>query len=135
MENLLNNQIVVLRQINEGKVNFAKFKNAVMQDARLLGYIELNKKLLLTLVIMSIINAFSMLIIIYMLIFARPYMNALTEKGKKEKDKILKLKQYLINFSNLHQFEKSDNNIWGEYLAYAISLNVNKKIKVKRISI
>ena len=73
-------------------------------------------------------------LLIYFLL-KRKYTQKLTERGKKEKDKIIKLKQYLINFSNLHDLETSDNNIWGDYLAYAISLNVNQKLKVKRIDL
>ena len=132
-QDLLNNQKVVWNQIRERKLDLEQFKNAVMQDAKELGYIQRNSKLLLALIIMMFINPISIVIMVYMTIFAKPYMNILTEKGKKEKDKIIKLKKYLTNYSNLHQLDKSDNNIWGEYLAYAISLQVNKKIKVKQI--
>ena len=132
-QDLLNNQKVVWNQIRERKINLKQFKNAVIQDAKELGYMDLNTKLIKALFIMGIINPASIFIIFYMIFGARPYMNILTEKGKIEKDKILKLKRYLTNYSNLHQLDKSDNNIWGEYLAYAISLQVNKKIKVKQI--
>ena len=132
-QDLLNNQKVAWNQIRERRINLKQFKNSVIQDAKELGYMDLNTKLIKALFIMGIINPVSIFVILYMIFCARPYMNILTEKGKIEKDKILKLKRYLTNYSNLHQLDKSDNNIWGEYLTYAISLQVNKKIKVKQI--
>jgi len=134
-QDLLNNQKEVWNQIRERKIDLKKFRNAVIQDTKELGYMELNTKLIKALFIIGIINPISIFIIFYIIFCAKPYMNVLTEKGKIEKDKILKLKKYLFNFSNLHEIEKADNNIWGEYLAYAISLQVNKKIKVKHLEI
>lgn len=131
-EDLLMNQKVVLNQIKEGNINLKIFKNTVIQDARNLGYMQLNQKLLISLIILTFVFPVTIFLILYMILVAKPYINILTEKGRKEKDKILKLKTYLNNFSNIHDIESSDNNIWGEYLAYAISLKVNKKLKVKR---
>jgi len=134
-EKLLLNQQIVLNQINEGKMNLNEFKNAVIEDAKKLGYVKTNKNLIPILIFLTFMFPMTIFLIIYILIAARPYLNVLTEKGKKEKDKIIKLKSYLSNFSNLHDIESSDNNIWGDYLAYAISLKVNKSLKVKRINL
>ena len=130
-EELLQNQLVVLNQINNGQINLNEFKNAVIADAKKLGYVQLNNKLILSLILLVFIFPASLFLLLYIIIAAKPYLCILTEKGKKEKDKILKLKSYLTTFSNIHEVESTDNNIWGEYLAYAISLKVNKKLKVK----
>jgi len=126
-EQLFSNQLVVLNQIKEGKINFNKFKKAIISDSRKLGYTKINIAILFIL----FFTPFWIFTIIYMLFATIPWMMALTDKGKKEKDIILKLKLYLTQFSNLHELETSDNNIWGEYLAYAISLKVNKNLKVR----
>lgn len=134
-EDLLINQKVVLNQIKTGNINLKMFKNTVIQDAKNLGYMQLNRKLLIGLIILTFVFPATIFLILYMIFAAKPYINILTEKGRKEKDKILKLKTYLKNFSNIGDIESSDNNIWGDYLAYAISLKVNKKLKVKRIKL
>lgn len=134
-EKLLANQQVVLEQINEGRINFKGFKRAVINDAMKLGYVKLNTSLMLVLFLSMFICPISIFLLIYMIISASPYMMILTENGKMEKDKIIKLKRYLISFSNLNDLETTDNNIWGEYLAYAISLKVNKKLKVREINL
>ena len=134
-DGLLKNQMEVLNQINLGNLNYRQFKKKVMEDAVQTGYVENNKKLITMLVILMFIFPATIFFIIYILTIGRAYMFSLTEKGKKEKEKILKLKRYLIDFSNLHELETTDNNIWGDYLAYAISLKVNKKLKVKRITL
>ncbi len=134
-EGLLQNQKLVLEQIRQGLINLHTFKCAVVQDASDRGYTKTNG----TLFIISLLSIFMIppigLWLMLKILFGAPWAMALTEKGKKEKDKILKLKSYLVNFSDLHQLETTDHNIWGEYLAYAISLNVNKKLKVNKIEI
>ena len=134
-EELLSNQQIVLNQIKNERINLYELKKTVIEDAKKLGYIKPNKNLFLILILLALIFPMTFFLIIYMLIAARPYLYILTERGKKEKDKILKLKIYLSNFSNLYDIESSDNNIWGDYLAYAISLKVNKKLKVKKVDL
>lgn len=131
-EKLLLNQEIVLNQINEGRLDLKEFKKAIMEDAKKLGYIKFNKRLIFILTMLTIVFPATVFLILYIIIVAKPYLNILTEKGKKEKDKIIKLKNYLTNFSNMEDIETSENNIWGDYLAYAISLKVNKKLEIKK---
>lgn len=134
-EKLLPNQEIVLNQIKEGRINLNKFRNIVIEDAKKMGYVKLNKNFMIVLILLSFVSPTAIFNVLYVIFTGGRYMNILTEKGKKEKDKIIKLKSYLSNFSNMHDMESSDYNIWGDYLAYAISLNVNKNLKVKQISI
>ena len=47
----------------------------------------------------------------------------LTPKGGQEKDKMLKLKAFLHNFSQIENVTSLEHNIWDRYLPFAIALD------------
>ena len=55
-----------------------------------------------------------------------PYFR--TEKGKEINKKIEGLKNYLKNYSLLHEKERESVQIWEDYLAYSVWFEQNKKI-------
>ena len=52
----------------------------------------------------------------------------LTEQGKEEKNKLLSLKKYIIDYSLIKNRELESVVIWDEYLAYAVAFSIPNKI-------
>ena len=52
----------------------------------------------------------------------------LTDKGKKEKLKLLKLKNYIDEYSLIKDRDLSSTIVWDKYLAYATAFEIPNKV-------
>lgn len=109
------------------KINKRAFKKAVLEDAKNLDLITRGGiPIIGILMVLLFCNQF------YLLILAIIYLKTsllqelaykLTPKGGKEKDKMLKLKAFLHNFSQIENVKSLEHNIWDRYLPFAIALD------------
>lgn len=77
----------------------------------------------------NIVNIiFSILCII---LFKLANREALTDKGKIERQKILELKKYIEEYSIIKDRDMQDIVIWDDYLVYATALGIPSKITKK----
>ena len=51
-----------------------------------------------------------------------------TKLGDEINNKLVGLKKYMIDFSNIDKNDKKFINLWEEYLVYAVTFDINKKI-------
>ena len=56
----------------------------------------------------------------------------LTQKCGEEKDKMLKLKAFLHNFSKIENVNTLDHNIWDRFLPFAIVLGENDNFSIDK---
>ena len=56
-------------------------------------------------------------------------LKSLTREGKKIKEKILALKNFINDYSFLKEKDFSNYILWGEYLSYATALGICRKIE------
>ena len=56
-------------------------------------------------------------------------LKSLTREGKKIKEKILALKNFINDYSFLKEKDFSNYSLWGEYLSYATALGICRKIE------
>lgn len=75
------------------------------------------------------ISVLIILIIIGSIIFvyfnSRAIHRVLTDYGKKEYTKILSFKKFLLEFTLIKDRTIEEKELWGQYLSYAICLNIN----------
>lgn len=57
--------------------------------------------------------------------------NKLTCEGKNIKRKLLGMKLFLRDYSNMNEKDLNEINLWDEYIIYSVILNENKRIKRK----
>ena len=83
------------------------------------GIITIN--LYISILIILIISG----IIIFVYFNSRAINRVLTEYGKKEYTKILSFKKFLLEFTLIKDRTIEEKELWGQYLSYAICLNIN----------
>ena len=89
---------------------------------------------ILVMLILSILNSLLPfgIIVILIIIFRRSQINVkLTKKGIEEQEKLVKLRNFLNDFSLLEKSDDTSMILWEDYLIYAISLGVNTDIVEK----
>ena len=122
----------VLSNLN-GKINKREFKKAVLEDCQNLGLItKANIPVVGLLLVLLFFNQIYLVIlgfIYFKTSLLQELVYKLTSKGGREKDKMLKLKAFLHDFSNIEDVEKIEHNIWDRYLSFAIALDENDNFK------
>ena len=122
----------VLSNLN-GKINKREFKKAVLEDCQNLGLItKANIPVVGLLLVLLFFNQIYLVIlgfIYFKTSLLQELVYKLTYKGGREKDKMLKLKAFLHDFSNIEDVEKIEHNIWDRYLSFAIALDENDNFK------
>ena len=122
----------VLSNLN-GKINKREFKKAVLEDCQNLGLItKANIPVVGLLLVLLLFNQIYLVIlgfIYFKTSLLQELVYKLTYKGGREKDKMLKLKAFLHDFSNIEDVEKIEHNIWDRYLSFAIALDENDNFK------
>lgn len=118
----------VIKTLNS-KINYRDFKSCVLKDATNLGLItKANWPIVGTLLALLFCNQIY-LVILTIIYFKTSLLQELafklTSKGSEEKDKILKLKAFIHNFSKIEDISKLNHNIWDRYLPFAIALDEN----------
>lgn len=122
----------VIKTLNS-KINKRKFKLCILKDVTNLGLAtKANLPIIGFLLALLFCNQFYLIIlgfIYFKTSLLQELAYKLTTKGSIEKDKILKLKAFLHNFSKLSDVKKLEHNIWDRYLSFAIALDENDFLK------
>ena len=109
------------------KINKRTFKKAVLKDAQNLSLITKGDipiiGMLLVLLFCNQIYLFILAAIYFKTSLLQELAYKLTPKGGQEKDKMLKLKAFLHNFSQIENVTSLEHNIWDRYLPFAIALD------------
>ena len=109
------------------KINKRAFKKAVLKDAQNLSLITKGDipiiGMLLVLLFCNQIYLFILAAIYFKTSLLQELAYKLTPKGGQEKDKMLKLKAFLHNFSQIENVTSLEHNIWDRYLPFAIALD------------
>lgn len=111
------------------KVDKRKFKKAVLKDCQNSGFImRADIPIIGVLLALLFCNQFYLVIlgfIYFKTSLLQELAYKLTSEGGKEKDKMLKLKAFLHNFSKIENVSKLEHNIWDRYLPFAMALDEN----------
>ena len=62
------------------------------------------------------------------LLLGTPKLPKLNEKGEAEYFKAVGLKNYMLDFSNLKEYDIPQLVLWEEYLVYATMMNISKEV-------
>lgn len=115
-----------------GKENFnsKKFKKIIIKDALNLKLITGNGWILVLFLILfftgSILHIFTYLYIATYTDYLEEIGYRFTKDGALERDKMIKLKAFLHDFSTIQEIKNSENNIWERYLPFAVALEENE---------
>ena len=125
----------VLETLNK-KINKRKFKKCVLKDATNLGLITRADLpiigLILVLLFCNSMYFFFIGFIYLKTSLLQEFAYKLTQKGGEEKDKMLKLKAFLHNFSKIENVNTLDHNIWDRFLPFAIVLGENDNFSIDK---
>lgn len=75
-------------------------------------------------------NIFSIALIVagIILLIGVPKLAKLNKKGEEEYARAAALKQYMLDFSNLKEYDIPKLILWEEYLVYATMMNISKEV-------
>lgn len=120
------------------KVNKRAFKKAVLQDVKNLNLITMGDiPVFGVILVLLFFNQFYLIVLVivyFKTALLQELIYKLTPEGGKEKDKMLKLKAFLHDFSKIENVEKLEHNIWERYLPFAIALDENDNFLKKNES-